>query len=125
MFIELHDFLEQVDGSVTFNGHNMDEFVPQRTSAYISQHDMHIGDMTVRETLDFSARFQGVGSRYGITLNSNALLTFLELLFQYKQITHGFSSMIDVLTELSRREKEEGIKPDPDIDIFMKVSEAF
>ncbi|XP_057823291.2 pleiotropic drug resistance protein 1 [Cryptomeria japonica] len=82
----------RVDGSATFNGHNMEEFVPQRTSAYISQHDMHIGDMTVRETLDFSARFQGVGSRY------------------------------DVLTELSRREKEEGIKPDPDIDIFMKAT---
>ncbi|GLJ18676.1 hypothetical protein SUGI_0333120 [Cryptomeria japonica] len=82
----------RVEGSVTFNGHSMKEFVPQRTAAYISQHDMHIGDMTVRETLDFSARFQGVGSRY------------------------------DALTELSRREKELGIKPDPDIDIFMKAT---
>ncbi|KAH9293069.1 hypothetical protein KI387_041723 [Taxus chinensis] len=82
----------RVEGSVTYNGHGMEEFVPQRTSAYISQHDKHIGEMTVRETLDFSARCQGVGSRY------------------------------DVLTELSRREKEEGIKPDPDIDIFMKAT---
>eukprot|EP01018_Ginkgo_biloba_P026515 Gb_28917 [translate_table: standard] len=77
---------------VTYNGHTMDEFVPQRTSAYISQHDLHIGEMTVRETLDFSARCQGVGSRY------------------------------DVLTELSRREKDQGIKPDPDIDVFMKAT---
>lgn len=46
----------------------MKEFVPQRTSAYISQHDLHNGDMTVRETLDFSARCQGVGYRYGIFL---------------------------------------------------------
>lgn len=43
----------------------MEEFVPQRTSAYISQHDLHIGEMTVRETLAFSARCQGVGPRYG------------------------------------------------------------
>ena len=39
--------------------------MPQRTAAYISQHDVHIGEMTVRETLAFSARCQGVGSRYG------------------------------------------------------------
>lgn len=43
----------------------MEEFVPERTSAYISQHDLHIGEMTVRETLAFSARCQGVGPRYG------------------------------------------------------------
>jgi ABC-type multidrug transport system ATPase subunit len=56
----------QVSGKVTYNGHGMDEFVPQRTAAYISQHDLHIGEMTVRETLAFSARCQGVGSRYGM-----------------------------------------------------------
>lgn len=56
----------QVSGRITYNGHGMDEFVPQRTSAYISQHDLHIGEMTVRETLSFSARCQGVGTRYGM-----------------------------------------------------------
>ncbi|XP_013454713.2 pleiotropic drug resistance protein 1 [Medicago truncatula] len=81
----------KVSGRVTYNGHGMDEFVPQRTAAYISQHDVHIGEMTVRETLAFSARCQGVGSRY------------------------------DLLSELSRREKEAKIKPDPDIDVFMKA----
>ena len=50
---------------MTYNGHEMKEFVPQRTAAYISQHDVHIGEMTVRETLAYSARFQGVGHRYG------------------------------------------------------------
>jgi len=50
---------------VNYNGHEMNEFVPQRTAAYISQHDVHIGEMTVRETLAFSARCQGVGTRYG------------------------------------------------------------
>ncbi|KAH9714822.1 ABC transporter G family member 40 [Citrus sinensis] len=79
----------RVSGRVTYNGHDMDEFVPQRTAAYISQHDNHIGEMTVRETLAFSARCQGVGSQ--------------------------------MLSELSRREKAAGIKPDPDIDVFMKI----
>ncbi|KQJ93977.1 hypothetical protein BRADI_3g07850v3 [Brachypodium distachyon] len=81
----------QVSGRVTYNGHDMDEFVPQRTSAYIGQHDLHVGEMTVRETLAFSARCQGVGTRY------------------------------DMLSELSRREKEANIKPDPDIDVYMKA----
>lgn len=48
-----------------YNGHTFSEFVPQRTSAYISQEDRQIGEMTVRETLDFSGRCQGVGTRYG------------------------------------------------------------
>ncbi|KAL3840932.1 hypothetical protein ACJIZ3_025523 [Penstemon smallii] len=78
-------------GNVTYNGHGMNEFVPQNTAAYISQHDVHIGEMTVRETLEFSARCQGIGSRY------------------------------EMLSELSRREKNANIKPDPDIDVFMKA----
>ncbi|KAJ3670856.1 hypothetical protein LUZ60_008282 [Juncus effusus] len=82
----------KVSGRVTYNGHAMNEFVPERTAAYISQNDLHIGEMTVRETLAFSARCQGVGTRY------------------------------DMLTELSRREKAANIKPDPDIDVYMKAS---
>ncbi|CAO2175421.1 unnamed protein product [Urochloa humidicola] len=82
----------KVTGKVTYNGHEMTEFVPERTAAYISQHDLHIAEMTVRETLAFSARCQGVGSRF------------------------------DMLTELSRREKAANIKPDADIDAFMKAS---
>ncbi|KDP33641.1 hypothetical protein JCGZ_07212 [Jatropha curcas] len=79
-------------GRVTYNGHGMEDFVPQRTSAYISQYDLHIGEMTVRETLAFSARCQGVGPRY------------------------------EMLAELSRREKAANIKPDPDIDVYMKAA---
>ncbi|XP_027344150.1 pleiotropic drug resistance protein 1-like isoform X3 [Abrus precatorius] len=82
----------KVSGGVTYNGHGMNEFVPQRTAAYIGQHDVHIGEMTVRETLAFSARCQGVGSRY------------------------------DLLSELSRREIAANIKPDPYIDIYMKAT---
>ncbi|KAL1810497.1 hypothetical protein DCAR_0730200 [Daucus carota subsp. sativus] len=82
----------KTSGSVTYNGHSMQEFVPQRTAAYISQYDLHIGEMTVRETLAFSARCQGVGSRY------------------------------EMLAELARREKDANIKPDPDVDIYMKAA---
>ncbi|XP_047980652.1 pleiotropic drug resistance protein 2-like [Salvia hispanica] len=82
----------RVTGKVTYCGHEFHEFVPQRTCAYISQNDLHYGEMTVRETLDFSGRCLGVGTRY------------------------------DLLTELSRREKEAGIKPDPEIDAFMKAT---
>ncbi|KAL5059032.1 hypothetical protein RYX36_030636, partial [Vicia faba] len=53
------DLSLQLAGSVTYYGHGLNEFVPPRTAAYISQHDIHIG-----ETLAFSARCQGVGSRY-------------------------------------------------------------
>ncbi|CAN8269239.1 unnamed protein product [Cochlearia groenlandica] len=44
----------KVKGRVSYNGHELKEFVPQKTSAYISQKDVHIGVMTVQETLDFS-----------------------------------------------------------------------
>ncbi|GMI81953.1 ATP-binding cassette G39, PLEIOTROPIC DRUG RESISTANCE 11, pleiotropic drug resistance 11 [Hibiscus trionum] len=79
-------------GRITYCGYEMTEFIPQRTCAYISQHDVHHGEMTVRETLDFSARCLGVGTRY------------------------------EILKELSKREKEAGIKPDPEIDAFMKAT---
>ncbi|PIA39226.1 hypothetical protein AQUCO_02700421v1 [Aquilegia coerulea] len=82
----------RVKGNVTYCGHEFCEFVPQKTCAYISQNDLHFGEMTVRETLDFSGRCLGVGTRY------------------------------DLLMELSRREKEAGIKPDPEIDAFMKAT---
>ncbi|XP_068660074.1 pleiotropic drug resistance protein 2-like isoform X3 [Aristolochia californica] len=82
----------RVSGKITYCGHELSEFVPRRTCAYISQHDLHNGEMTVRETLDFSGRCLGVGTRY------------------------------EMLAELSRREKEAGIKPDPEIDAFMKAT---
>ncbi|KAL6344933.1 hypothetical protein AAG906_006696 [Vitis piasezkii] len=77
----------KVSGRVTYNGHGMDEFVPQRTSAYTSQYDLHAGEMTMRETLDFSARCQG-----------------LEAFPNYQE------------------ERAANIKPDPDIDIYMKAA---
>uniref|UniRef100_A0A7N1A3M5 ABC transporter domain-containing protein n=2 Tax=Kalanchoe fedtschenkoi TaxID=63787 RepID=A0A7N1A3M5_KALFE len=82
----------KVRGEVTYNGHRLDEFVPQKTAAYISQHDVHVGEMTVKETLDFSARCQGVARRY------------------------------ELLDELARRERDAGIFPDPEVDLFMKAT---
>lgn len=68
--------LVQVAGEISYNGCRLDEFVPQRTSAYISQYDLHIPEMTVRETIDFSARCQGVGSRPGMALRYLFNLSF-------------------------------------------------
>ncbi|KAK6153626.1 hypothetical protein DH2020_013265 [Rehmannia glutinosa] len=82
----------KASGEITYNGHMLNEFVPQKTSAYISQNDIHVGEMTVKETLDFSARCQGVGSRY------------------------------DLLSELARREREAGIFPEAEVDLFMKAT---
>ncbi|XP_076923568.1 ABC transporter G family member 36-like, partial [Bidens hawaiensis] len=82
----------RVDGEITYNGHKLNEFEPRKTAAYISQMDIHSGEMTVKETLDFSARCQGVGSRF------------------------------ELLTELARREKEAGIFPEAEVDLFMKAT---
>ncbi|XP_016551898.1 pleiotropic drug resistance protein 2 isoform X1 [Capsicum annuum] len=82
----------RVAGKISYCGHELSEFIPQRTCAYISQHDLHHGEMTVRETLDFAGRSVGVRTRY------------------------------ELLAELSRREKELGIKPDPEIDVLMKAT---
>ncbi|KAB2081396.1 hypothetical protein ES319_A05G129400v1 [Gossypium barbadense] len=79
-------------GRVTYNGHEMKDFVPQRIAAYICQNDLHLPEWTVRETIAFSARCQGVGPSY------------------------------EMLAELARREKAANIKPDPDIDTFMKAA---
>ncbi|KAF5756667.1 putative ABC transporter, P-loop containing nucleoside triphosphate hydrolase [Helianthus annuus] len=81
-----------VEGKVRYNGLTLEEFVPQRTSSYISQTDVHVGEMTVKETLDFSARCQGVGSRY------------------------------ESLAEVDRKEKEAGIFQEVDVDLFMKAT---
>ncbi|KAL9333082.1 hypothetical protein Peur_073221 [Populus x canadensis] len=56
----------KVTGKVTYCGHEFSEFVPQKTCAYISQQELHYGQMTVRETLDFSGRCMGAGTRHQI-----------------------------------------------------------
>ncbi|XP_015873783.3 ABC transporter G family member 31 [Ziziphus jujuba] len=80
-------------GTITYNGHKLNEFEVRRTSAYISQTDNHIAELTVRETLDFGARFQGA--------------------------SEGFAAHVE---ELAKLEKERNIRPSPEIDAFMKAS---
>lgn len=58
------NYFSQVSGQVRYNGQDLDGFYVHRTSAYISQTDNHIGELTVRETLDFAARCQGAGSNF-------------------------------------------------------------
>ncbi|KAL0921025.1 hypothetical protein M5K25_008052 [Dendrobium thyrsiflorum] len=82
----------EMKGEVTYNGYMLSEFIPQKTAAYISQNDIHTGEMTVKETLDFSVKCQGIGDRY------------------------------ELLSELTRREKVKGIVPDPEVDLFMKAT---
>ncbi|CAO2840837.1 unnamed protein product [Amaranthus hypochondriacus] len=79
-------------GKVTYNGHEMHEFCVQRTSAYISQTDNHIAELTVRETFDFAARCQGASKCFS-----------------------GY------MEELIRLEKQTKIRPSPEIDAYMKA----
>ncbi|KAK0605080.1 hypothetical protein LWI29_022550 [Acer saccharum] len=83
----------KTSGNITYNGHQLDEFHVQRTSAYTSQTDNHIAELTVRETLDFGARFQGSS-----------------------EVVAGY------MKDLIRLEKEKNIRPSPEIDAFMKAS---
>ncbi len=55
----------QMGGKVSYNGHELHEFLPERTAVYVEQEDQHMPELTVRETLDFSACCQGVGSNAG------------------------------------------------------------
>ncbi|CAI0544500.1 unnamed protein product, partial [Linum tenue] len=82
----------EVTGNVTYNGQSIDEFYVQRTAAYVSQTDHHIAELTVRETFDYAARWQGA--------------------------TNAFGCMDD----LARLEEENNIRPNPAIDAFMKAS---
>ena len=53
-------------GEIWYNEKKVvEEIEPQKMCAYISQYDLHIPEMTVRETLDFATRCQGIGSRAG------------------------------------------------------------
>ncbi|CAI0399920.1 unnamed protein product [Linum tenue] len=83
----------KVTGSVLYNGQNFDKFYVRRTSAYISQIDNHIAELTVRETLDFAGRWQGQSE-----------------------------DLADMMKDLIRLEKERNIHPSPEIDAFMKAA---
>uniref|UniRef100_A0A803MQI7 ABC transporter domain-containing protein n=1 Tax=Chenopodium quinoa TaxID=63459 RepID=A0A803MQI7_CHEQI len=80
----------KVNGKITYCGHDLNEFVPKKTCAYVSQNDLHYGEMTVRETLVFSGQCLGVGAKY------------------------------ELLQELLKKESEAGFKSNPELDAYMK-----
>ncbi|XP_047941583.1 pleiotropic drug resistance protein 3-like isoform X2 [Salvia hispanica] len=80
----------KMTGEISYNGYNLQDFVVQKVSSYVGQYDQHIPEITVRETLDFSGRCQGIGNR------------------------------AEILMKLAKREKEENIVPDPNVDTFPK-----
>jgi ABC-type multidrug transport system ATPase subunit len=53
-------------GSITYNGHALDEFNVVRTAQYVSQHNLGNPSLTVKETLMFSAMCQGPGYNPGV-----------------------------------------------------------
>lgn len=55
----------QKSGSITYNGSAFSQFVPEQTATYVHQSDLHLPEITVRETFDFGARVQGAGHRGG------------------------------------------------------------
>lgn len=77
---------------LTYNGKTFEEFIPERSAAYISQVDLHYGELTVRETFEFSARVQGTGHK------------------------------LPLLEELEDREANAGITPDREIDAYMRAT---
>ncbi|KAK9836042.1 hypothetical protein WJX81_008449 [Elliptochloris bilobata] len=87
----LHGGALKVRGRVTYNGRALGEFQARRTAALVEQRDMHVAQLTVRETLDFAARCQGSGSRAA------------------------------EVREARRREKAAGIEVDWAVDAFMKA----
>ena len=50
----------------------MRRIYPPKASVYVSQYNLHIPEMPVRQTLNFSARFQGVGNQVEVHYFLNA-----------------------------------------------------
>lgn len=69
--------LFQKSGNITYNGKKLSDFCVQRTSAYISQTDNHIAELTVRETFDFAARCQGASEGFAGTFASKLSVILL------------------------------------------------
>ena len=61
----------------------------RRTSAYIDEIDLHMAELTVRETLDFSARCLGSGETPGEPMGLIYFGTSLDItLPRYQEGTH-------------------------------------
>jgi ABC-type multidrug transport system ATPase subunit len=61
----------------------MNEIVREKIAAYVSQSDLHSEEMTVRETLAFSAKCQGAGDGYGNNMVHNIYI--LNIIFSNRR----------------------------------------
>ncbi|GMH32356.1 hypothetical protein BSKO_00190 [Bryopsis sp. KO-2023] len=52
----------RIRGDLKYNGASKEEFVIERTAAYVEQLDNHLGSLTVHETLEYAFKFQ-VGTK--------------------------------------------------------------
>lgn len=56
---------------------------------------------------------------YRIELSQNTYRHDFEIFYMFYSVECYFH--VDLLTELARREKDAGIFPEPEVDLFMKV----
>ena len=83
----------QLSGSVTYNGKPVSDFQPLRTANYVEQVDTRlIPEMTVRETLDYSARCQGSGLKKGKSFHYEAVHRLVKAFCDIKLKTCCLSS---------------------------------
>ncbi|KDD74468.1 hypothetical protein H632_c1291p0, partial [Helicosporidium sp. ATCC 50920] len=82
----------KIEGQITYNDTPIGKFVPERVASYISQRDLHYGELTVRETVEFAARCQASGHER------------------------------DMLAALAEREAALGVAPEPELDAFMRAA---
>ena len=54
-----------MNGDISYNGKGFDQFRAVHTASYVDQNDLHQPMLTVKETLDFASRVQGVGHKLG------------------------------------------------------------
>ncbi|KAL0018676.1 hypothetical protein WJX77_002041 [Trebouxia sp. C0004] len=88
----LHKGSFNVTGDIFYNGKGFDEFRAVHTSSYVDQNDLHQPLLTVKETMNFAARVQGIGHK------------------------------AEELKELQKREKDQNIVPDWEVDTLLKAA---
>lgn len=71
----------QMSGSVTYNGYSTEEFVVQRTAAYVDQQDNHIAELTVMgacfQLHGFSVHHRGQVATCGDASSNDEVLTLV------------------------------------------------
>lgn len=98
----------RIEGDVLYNQDNIKTLCVERSAAYVDQVDNHLGALTVRETLNFSARCRWVTkTRRGVC----------RCLLESGRASQPIYP--DMLQWIIQREQELGITPDPTLAAFM------